>query len=249
LLWSVEDVARTSADVRLRVGATRTAEEDTLTPIFTDRFQAGRALAARLRAYADRPDVLVLGLPRGGVPVAFAVARALDAPLEPLLVRKLGAPGAPELAMGAVASGGARVMNDDIVAELGITNEEIESVARVETEELERRDRLYRGDEPPLELRGKVVIVVDDGLATGATMRVAMRAVATQDPARLVAAAPVGSAEACHELGAYADEVVCAATPEPFHAVGLWYADFEQTSDAEVRALLSRAHEVHPLAA
>ena len=208
---------------------------------FRDRTEAGRRLAERLTAYADRPDVLVLALPRGGVPVAYEVARALRAPLDVFLVRKLGVPGYEELAMGAVATGGVRVLNDQIVAGLRIPDHVIEAVAEAEQQELARRERVYRGDRPPPDVRHRTVILVDDGLATGATMQAAIKALRALPPARIVVAVPTGSPETCEQLKAQADEVICAITPEPFHAVGLWYEDFTQTTDEEVRDLLARA--------
>jgi predicted phosphoribosyltransferase len=208
---------------------------------FRDRTEAGRRLAERLTAYADRPDVLVLALPRGGVPVAYEVARALRAPLDVFLVRKLGVPGYEELAMGAVATGGVRVLNDQIVADLRIPDHVIEAVAEAEQQELARRERVYRGDRPPPDVRHRTVILVDDGLATGATMQVAIKALRALPPARIVVAVPTGSPETCEQLKAQADDVICAITPEPFHAVGLWYEDFTQTTDEEVRDLLARA--------
>jgi predicted phosphoribosyltransferase len=211
---------------------------------FRDRRDAGQALAEQLAPYAGRPDVLILALPRGGVPVAYEVARALGAPLDVFLVRKLGLPGHEELAMGAVATGGVRVLNDDIVRGLGVPPPVIEAVAAWEQEELTRRERLYRGDRPPPDARGRTVILVDDGLATGATMRAALAALHRQQPARLVVAVPTAAPETCDEMRAEADDVVCATTPEPFHSVGLWYEDFSQTTDDEVRELLERARRV-----
>ena len=208
---------------------------------FRDRSEAGRLLAGQLMAYANRPDVLVLALPRGGVPVAYEVARALGAPLDLFLVRKLGVPGYEELAMGAVATGGERVLNDDVVAGLGIPDYVIEAVAASEQQELARRERLYRGERPPPDIRGRTVILVDDGLATGATMLAAIKALRQQRPARIVVAVPTGSPETCEQLKKEADDVICATTPEPFHAVGLWYEEFSQTTDEEVRDLLARA--------
>jgi len=208
---------------------------------FRDRTEAGRRLAERLTAYADRPDVLVLALPRGGVPVAYEVARALRAPLDVFLVRKLGVPGYEELAMGAVATGGVRVLNDQIVAGLRIPGHVIEAVAEAEQQELARRERVYRGDRPPPDVRHRTVILVDDGLATGATMQAAIKALRALPPARIVVAVPTGSPATCEQLKAQADDVICAITPEPFHAVGLWYEDFTQTTDEEVRDLLARA--------
>ena len=208
---------------------------------FRDRREAGQVLADRLTAYAGRPDVLVLALPRGGVPVAYEVARALGAPLDVFLVRKLGVPGQEELAMGAVATGGVRVLNEQVVGALGIPPSVIEAVAAWQQQELVRRERLYRGDRPPPDVRGRTVILVDDGLATGSTMRAALAALRRQQPARLVVAVPTAAPETCDELRAEADDVVCATTPEPFDSVGLWYEDFSQTSDEEVRELLARA--------
>jgi predicted phosphoribosyltransferase len=210
---------------------------------FRDRREAGRLVAAKLTAYANRPDVLVLGLPRGGVPVAYEVARALGAPLDIFLVRKLGVPGYEELAMGAIATGGVRVLNDQLVGGLGIPDYIVDEVAAWEQQELMRRDRLYRGDRPPPDVRGRTVILVDDGLATGPTMLAAVKALRQQQPARIVVAVPTASPETCEQLRAEVDEVICAITPEPFHAVGLWYEDFSQTTDEEVRDLLARSSE------
>ena len=207
---------------------------------FRNRNDAGRQLAEKLAAYADRPDVLVLALPRGGVPVGYEVARALGAPLDVFLVRKLGVPGYEELAMGAVASGGVRVLNDEIVRGLGISEHEIDAAVARELQELARRDRLYRGDRQPPDVGGRTVILVDDGLATGATMRAAVQALRQQQAARIVAAVPTASPDTCQVLKAEADDVICAMTPEPFFAVGHWYEDFTQTTDDEVRELLAR---------
>jgi predicted phosphoribosyltransferase len=208
--------------------------------LFRDRREAGRLLAEKLAPYANRPDVLVLALPRGGVPVAYEVARALGAPLDVFVVRKLGVPGYEELAMGAVATGGVRVLNDQIVDRLGIPDHLIDAVAAREQQELSRRELLYRGGRPPPNIRGRTVILVDDGLATGATMHAAIQALRQQQPARIVVAVPTASPETCEEMRAEVDDVICAITPEPFHAVGLWYQDFSQTTDEEVRDLLSR---------
>ena len=207
---------------------------------YRDREEAGRALALALIGYANRPDVLVLGLPRGGVPVAAQVAEALHAPLDVFVVRKLGVPGQEELAFGAIASGGVKVLNDDVVAMAGISEPVISRIVHAEEQEIARRDRLYRGDREPVQLGGHTVILIDDGLATGATMRAAAQAIQAMQPARLVVAVPVAVREACAELRETVDEVVCVATPDPFHAVGAWYEDFVQTSDAEVRDLLDR---------
>jgi predicted phosphoribosyltransferase len=209
--------------------------------LFRDRADAGRQLAARLKQCAGKPDALVLALPRGGVPVAYQVAKALHAPMDVFLVRKLGVPGQEELAMGAVATGGVRVLNDQVVNALGIPDYVIDAVVKWETDELKRREQLYRGNRPPPDVRGQTVILVDDGLATGSTMLAAVRALREQGPARIVVAVPVASPDTCEMLRAYVDEVVCAATPEPFYAVGFWYQDFAQTTDEEVRELLSLA--------
>ena len=208
--------------------------------LFRDRREAGRLLAERLAGYANRPDVLVLALPRGGVPVAYEVARALGAPMDVFVVRKLGVPGYEELAMGAVATGGVRVLNDQLVERLGIPEQMIDAVAARELQELARRERLYRGGRPPPDVRGRTVVLVDDGLATGATMHAAIEALRQQNPARIVVAVPTASPETCEEMKTRADDVICAVTPEPFHAVGLWYHDFSQTTDEEVRDLLAR---------
>ena len=212
-------------------------------PRFTDRYHAGRRLAAALAPFAGRPNLLVLALPRGGVPVGFEVARALHAPLDVMLVRKLGVPGHEELAMGAIASGGIRVLSDDIVKALSIPDRVIATVAANEESELARRERAYRDDRPPLDVLGKTVILVDDGLATGSTMRAAAAALQAQHPERLVIAVPVAPRETCQGLLQVADDVVCATVPEPFFAVGNWYEDFSQTTDEEVRELLARANE------
>src|SRR5438270_6676023 len=214
---------------------------------FRNRNEAGRLLAKKLTAYANRPDVLVLALPRGGVPVAYEVARALGAPLDVFVVRKLGVPGYEELAMGAVATAGVRVLNDQIVQQLGLPEYVIDAVATREQQELARRERVYRSGRPPADVRGRTVILVDDGLATGATMRAAVMALRQLKPARIVVAVPTASPETCEELKAEADGVVCGITPEPFLAVGHWYEDFSQTTDEEVRDLLTRPQ--HPEAA
>ena len=212
----------------------------TSTP-FADRREGGIVLARLLSEYAGRRDVLVLGLPRGGVPVAFEVARGLHAPLDVFVVRKLGLPGHPELAMGAIASGGARVLNDNVVAWAGLTPAEIDAVARLEQAELTRRERAYRGAQGVPPIAGHTVILVDDGLATGSTMRAAVLAVRALAPSRVVVAAPVGARNTCRMLRSVADDVVCARMPEPFTAVGLWYQRFDQTTDEEVRTLLAKA--------
>jgi len=208
---------------------------------FRDRADAGRLLAERLSHYAGRDDVLVLGLPRGGVPVAAEVARALGAPLDVFLVRKLGLPGQEELAMGAIASGGARVLNEELVETLAIPEALIDAVAAREEEELRRRERLYRGERTPPEVEGKTVILVDDGLATGSSMRAAVAALRRRRPARIVVAVPTAPVSTCEELRPEVDELVCARTPQPFYAVGIWYENFNQTTDEEVRRLLAEA--------
>ncbi len=207
---------------------------------FTYRAEAGELLAARLSALANRDDVIVLGLPRGGVPVGYEVAKALGVALDVFVVRKLGVPGHEELAMGAIASGDVRLVNHDVVGALGIPESVIDRVAERELIELERREQLYRGSRPLTPLANKTVILVDDGLATGSTMRAAVTAVRHQQPAQIIVAVPVGAPSTCSELSKDADQVVCLRSPEPFVAVGLWYRDFTPTSDAEVRALLGR---------
>jgi predicted phosphoribosyltransferase len=216
--------------------------------VFANRREAGRELAKRLPIYADRGDVLVLALPRGGVPVGYEVARALHAPLDVFVVRKLGLPGLEELAMGAIASGGVRVLNEDLVHRLDVPEDVVEAVVAQEEAELQRREQAYRGHRPPADPRNRTVILVDDGLATGSTMRAAVKALRRQHPARIVIAVPVGAPETCAELARVADEAVCARMPEPFGAVGFWYSDFEQTTDEEVRDLLEQAAEVYETA-
>lgn len=208
-------------------------------PLFRDRFDAGRILARQLSGYAGRPDLIVLALPRGGVPVGYEVARALGAPLDVFLVRKLGLPGHEELAMGAIASGGIRLINEDVVHAYRVSDAEIEAVTRVEQQELQRRERIYRDNRPLLSLRDRTVVLVDDGLATGATMRVAVLAVREKAPSSIVVGVPVAAAETCDEFRTIVDDVVCAETPSPFYAVGLWYEDFSQTTDEEVHELLT----------
>jgi predicted phosphoribosyltransferase len=211
--------------------------------LFHDRSDAGRRLAEKLKVYTDRRDVVVLALPRGGVPVGYEVAQTLNTPLDVFLVRKLGVPGREELAMGAIASGGVRVLNEDVVNQLGIAENVIDAVAAEESRELRRREQLYRDDRPMPVVSGATVILVDDGLATGSTMRAAVAALRRQGPARIVVAVPVGAAETCDDLRKTADEVVCARMPEPFWAVGIWYEDFTQTTDREVHELLELAEE------
>jgi putative phosphoribosyl transferase len=208
---------------------------------FRDRAEAGRLLVEKLATYAHRDDVVVLALPRGGVPVAFEVATALQAPLDVFLVRKLGVPGHEELAMGAIASGGVVVRNEEVISGLGIPNHVLEAVVARERQELERRERLYRGDRPFPDLHGSTVILVDDGLATGASMRAAVAALRQHQPVYCVVAVPVAAPDTCEALRAEVDEIICARTPEPFYAVGVWYEHFSQTTDDEVRDLLDQA--------
>lgn len=208
---------------------------------FENRMEAGKVLAQRLHHYAGRRDVTVLALPRGGVPVGFVVARELEVPLDILLVRKLGVPGHEEYAFGAVASGGLHVLQQDVIDTLDIPAQAIDSVMQRELKEIERRDKLYRAGLPPPQLQGRIAILVDDGLATGSTLLAGVRALRKVRPARLVAAAPVAAPEACRQLGTEVDEMICVRTPDPFYAVGLWYEDFEQTSDTEVCDLLEQA--------
>ena len=214
-------------------------------PLFLDRRDGGRHLAKSLRQYQDVHDPLILGLPRGGVPVAFEVARALDATLDIFIVRKLGVPGHEELAMGAIATGDVIVWNHEVLDDLHIAREHMEAVIRREQEELQRREHAYRGDRPRPHVQNRTVILVDDGLATGASMRAAARALCEQRPAELVVAVPVAAAETCDDLRREVDTVVCAETPEPFYAVGLWYHDFAPTTDEEVSELLHAAQAEH----
>jgi putative phosphoribosyl transferase len=211
--------------------------------LYRDRYDAGRKLAELLSKYAGRSDVLVLALPRGGLPVAYEVARALSVPLDVFLVRKLGVPGHQELALGAIASGGTRVLNLDVIHTLHIPEQAIEEIAAREQRELERREQLYHADRPSLDVREKTVILIDDGLATGATMYAALRALGQQQPACLIVAVPVAAPSTCQELLGEADDVICARMPDPFFGVGLWYQDFEQISDQEVCDLLALAAE------
>jgi predicted phosphoribosyltransferase len=208
---------------------------------FPDRAEAGRFLATKLSKYSGRDDVIVLGLPRGGVPVAYEVARALRVPLDVFIVRKLGVPGFEELAVGAIASGGVRVLNEDVARALPNADEIIQAVTQHETAEVERREQKYRDGRPAPEIQGKAVILIDDGLATGATMRAAVKALRQRGAAKIVVAVPVGPLDTCKEFEEEADEVVCASAPEFFQAVGQYYEDFSQTSDDEVRELLARA--------
>lgn len=205
---------------------------------YADRRQAGRVLASALCEYASKQDIVVLALPRGGVPVAHEVANRLCAPLDVFVVRKLGVPGYEDLAMGALASGGVIVLNEGAVQYLGIPDDRIDAVVEREGEELARRERAYRGDRPALDVTGKTVLLVDDGLATGATMRAAIEGLRRRSPAHIVVAVPIAAPATCEELRAEVDDVVCAATPEPFHSVGQWYVDFSQTTDEEVREIL-----------
>jgi putative phosphoribosyl transferase len=213
---------------------------------FRNRTEAGQILARSLQKYKDRPDVLTLGLPRGGAPVAYEVARELNAPLDVFIVRKLGVPSHEELGMGAIATGGVRILHEGIVRELGIPQEIIDLVTQREQQELERRERLYRGNRPAPAIEGRTVIIVDDGLATGSTMKAAVQAVRQQNPARVIVAVPTAPAETCEQLKQIADDVVCPLTPEPFFAVGGSYGDFSQTTDEEVRDLIERAARVSP---
>jgi len=211
---------------------------------FADRIEAGRLLAKKLIAYSNRPDVVVLALPRGGVPVAYEIAHALNAPLDVFLVRKLGVPGHEELAIGAIASGNVRVLNNDVVDYLGIPNDLIDQVAAREQRELERREQLYRGSSPPLTVSGRTVIIVDDGLATGSTMHAAVNALKDMGPDKIIVAAPVAAHETCESFETdVAATCICVMSPEPFRGVGLWYRDFSQTSDEEVCYLLKHVEE------
>lgn len=210
---------------------------------FANRSEAGKCLARALNAYAGRKDILVLALPRGGVPVALEIAKALGAELDVIVVRKLGVPYQEELAMGAIASGGAKVLNEDVISSLGLSEETIEAVVRKEAQELSRRERLFRGERPFPEVKGRTVILVDDGLATGATMRAAVAALRQLQPAAIVVAVPVAPLDTVAKLRQEVDDLICLATPENFYAVGQWYVDFSQVSDEEVRQLLAKAWE------
>lgn len=208
---------------------------------FANRADAGRRLAEDLKAYAGRSDTIILALPRGGVPVGYEVAKALGAPLDVFVVRKLGLPWQEELAMGAIASGGIRLLNRSVIDAAGVSPEEIDQIAAEEQAELERRERRYRGERPFPDLAGKTVVLIDDGLATGATMKAAVAAVRQKRPNRVVVAVPVAALETCRDFQTVADEIVCAEAPEPFYAVGMWYDDFDQTTDEEVHELLEKA--------
>lgn len=215
-----------------------------ITKFFKDRAEAGRFLAQKLVQYANDPNVVVLALPRGGVPVAYEVAQALKAPLDVFVVRKLGIPGFEECAMGAIASGGIRVLNDNVISYLRMPVEVVDEITAEEFTELERRERVYRGTRAPVDVTGQTVIIVDDGLATGSTMRAAVKALRKKNPKKIVVAVPVGARETCDSFKNEVDTIaVCAITPEPFNAVGLWYRDFSQTTDAEVQQLLRRAQQ------
>jgi putative phosphoribosyl transferase len=209
--------------------------------LFRDRRDAGRKLAQKLIDYARRDDVIVLALPRGGVPVAYEVAKALNLPMDIFIVRKLGLPGHEEVAIGAIASGGIRVLNNNIVRYFKIPEPLIDAVAKRELQELERRQGAYRGNRPPPDLQGHTVILIDDGLATGASMRAAVAGLRTQSPAQIVVAVPTAAAETCEALEPEVDKLICATTPEPFHGVSRWYEDFSQTTDEEVKTLLAEA--------
>ena len=212
-----------------------------MTPLFRDRVEAGQILARRLKSVVADSDALVLALPRGGVPVGFEIAQTIHADLDVFLVRKLGVPGQEELAMGAIASGGVRVLNESVIQYLGVSSNVIDRVTALEQYEIERRERLYREGRPALPIANRTAILVDDGLATGATMLAAARAVRAKKPKRVIVAVPVASRDACEEFRRLVDDVICAETPEPFYSVGAWYEDFLQTSDTDVRQLLERA--------
>ena len=209
--------------------------------IFRDRTEAGQVLASKLTKYLNQVNTVILALPRGGVPVAYEIGKELGLPVDIFVVRKLGVPGHEELAMGAIASGGVRHINRDVVDQLRIDSETIDVASRREQKEIERREQLYRGQRPPVDVRNKTVILVDDGLATGSTMRAAIAALRQHRPARIVVAVPAAAPQTCSEIADEVDEIICAATPEPFYAVGQWYQEFSQTTDEEVRDLLARA--------
>ncbi len=215
-------------------------------PYFLDRHDAGRRVAAALRKYADRPDLIVLALPRGGVPVGYEVAQDLHAPLDVFIVRKLGVPGHEELAMGAIATGGVRILDRNLVEMLGLSPADIDRVTAFEQRELERRENLYRDRRPPPDVVGRTVILVDDGLATGSTMRAAVQALRQEGVRSIVVAVPIAPPDTCESLREEVDDIICAVTPEPFRAVGIWYVDFSETSDQEVRDLLEQAAKFTP---
>jgi putative phosphoribosyl transferase len=229
------------AKLGLIEGCFAVAASQAMSRLFRDRIEAGRVLAGMLGEYANREDVLILALPRGGVPVAFEVARTLNAPLDIFVVRKLGLPANEELAMGAVASGGVRVLNDEVVRSFGITESVIEAIAKKEHIELKRRESVYRGESSLPDVIDKTILLVDDGIATGSTMRAAVAALRQKRPARIVVAVPVAPPSTCKDLQAEADEVICAITPQPFYAVGQWYQTFDQTTDRQVRDLYDRS--------
>ena len=238
------------AETTVEESGTCRAADAGMGSLLRDRTEAGKRLARELMRYASRGDVLVLALPRGGVPVGFEVARALGVPLDVFVVRKLGLPFHEELAMGAIASGGAQLLNEDVIQTYAISDDEIDRVIESEMRELERRERLYRGNRPFPALKDRIVILVDDGLATGSTMRAAIMALREESPARIVVAVPVAAKDTCEEFHGVADEVVCLETPEPFDAVGVWYQNFAQTTDREVHDLLTRcrvaSRDMHP---
>lgn len=220
-----------------------------ITKFFKNRAEGGRSLAQKLMQYANDPNVVVLALPRGGVPVAYEVAKALTAPLDVFVVRKLGVPGFEECAMGAIASGGIRVLNDSVISYLRMPVEVVDEITAEELIELERRERVYRGTRAPVDVTGQTVIIVDDGLATGSTMRAAVKALRKKNPKKIVVAVPVGARETCDSFKNEVDTIaVCAITPEPFNAVGLWYRDFSETTDAEVQQLLRKAEQTRAAA-
>lgn len=209
--------------------------------VFFDRVEAGRLLASKLTHYKGRPDTLILALPRGGIPVAAEIGKELQLPIDVFVVRKLGVPGHEELAMGAIATGDMRIINYEVVGQLGISQETIEAVAQKEREELRRREQLYRGSKPPRDVHDRNVILVDDGIATGSTIRAAIAALRQLSPARIIVAVPVAAAETARQVGGEVDEMICAQTPEQLYAIGQWYEHFEQTTDEEVQDLLDRA--------
>jgi putative phosphoribosyl transferase len=229
--------------MQMEKGCKQQAGQEADVSLFKDRRDAGRQLAERMVEYADRDDTVVLGLPRGGVPVAYEVAQAIHAPLDIFIVRKLGVPGHEELAMGAIASGGVRVLNDDVVRGLRIPEDVIDAVAERQWQELRRREQTYRGDRDRIPLAGKTAILIDDGLATGSSMRAAVEGLRKQDPKEIVVAVPTAAIETCAMFRDLVEDVICAHTPRPFYGVGAWYEDFAQTTDEEVRDLLARAEQ------